>query len=93
MNQKQRAKWARTRTKGMWRFVLLYGILCWGGGMIIATSTLIYGWGKLSIIVPIYLVAGLVVGLACWFVGEYKYRKSANNDSLVDSNPSNADAA
>ncbi len=76
MNQKQRAKWERTRAKGMWRFVLLYGVLCWGGFAIIATSTLIYGWDKLSLVAPIYLVAGFVFGLFCWFIGEYKYRKT-----------------
>lgn len=81
MNQKQKAKWEQTRAKGMWRFVLLYWVLGWGGLAIVATSTLIYGWNNWRIVVPIYLVAGFLAGLACWFVVEYKYRKSSASTS------------
>ncbi len=90
MNQKQRAKWERTRAKGMWRFVLLYGVLGWGGLAIIATSTLLYGWNKLSLVVPIYLVAGFAFGLGCWCIGESKYRKTPPQ---ADSTHSGAGAA
>ncbi len=92
MNQKQRAKWECTRAKGMWRFVLLYGVVGWGGVAIIATSTLIYGWNKLSFVAPIYLVAGFVFGLLCWFIGEYKYRRSLAIPSQAETKHSSADA-
>ena len=89
MNQKQRAKWERIRAKGMWRFVLVYGVLWWGGFMIIATSIyglffrrLSYSLDDFSITVPALLVGGFVFGLACWFVGEYKYQRSSSNASL-----------
>ena len=87
MNQKQRAKWERTGAKGMWRFVLLYGVLLWGGFMIIAMSVYDFFFSRsrfvdnLSITVPTFLVAGFVFGLAIWFNGEYKYRKSSSNAS------------
>jgi hypothetical protein len=87
MNQKQRAKWERTRAKGMWHFVLLYGVLFWGGFMMIAMSAyrfFVRGLrflDELSFLVPIFLVAGFVFGLGCWLVGEYMYRKSSSNAS------------
>lgn len=74
MNQNQRAKWERTRAKGMWHFVLLYGVLCWGGLLSIAMA--VFTGANLRITLPIYLVAGFMFGLGCWFVGEYKYRKN-----------------
>lgn len=84
MNQKERARWERTRAKGMWRFVMLYGVLIWGGTTSIVTwiiVTLIIGRDNLSIRVPFFLVSGFVFGLVCWLVGEYRYRKSSANTS------------
>jgi hypothetical protein len=74
MNQEQRAKWERTRAKGLWRFVLLNGVLCWGGFMALATSA--FNPRNLAVTVPIYLAGGFFFGLACWLVGERMYRKS-----------------
>jgi uncharacterized membrane protein YedE/YeeE len=83
MNQKQQVRWERTRAKGMWRFVLIYGVLIWGGSMCIVTSllaTVINGRDNLTIRVPVFLVSGLVFGFGCWFVGEYLYRKNSTSD-------------
>jgi len=82
MNDKQRAKWEKMRAKGMWRFVLLYGVLWWGTFMIVGTSAYDYFLRhrslseELYISVPVYLVGGMVFGLAMWLVGEYQYRRS-----------------
>ena len=89
MNQKQRAKWERARSKGMWRFVLLYGVLVFGGFTIITASvySMIIGsfaYDNLRFTVPIFFVSGFVFGLALWLVGEYMYRQSASNDSSSD---------
>jgi hypothetical protein len=43
--------------------------------MSVATSVL--NPRNLAITVPIYLVAGFIFGLACWFYGEHLYRKGA----------------
>ena len=81
MNEKQRAEWGKIRAKGMWRFVLLYGVLWWGTFMIVGTSAYNYFLRRrefsegLYISVPVYLVGGLVFGLAIWLVGEYQYRR------------------
>jgi hypothetical protein len=88
MIQKQRVKWERIRAKGMWRFVLLYGVLWWGGIMIIVTS--IYGFffrrlrytlDDLEVLIPAFLVSGLVVGLVNWHAREYRYDKDSGNAS------------
>ncbi len=73
----------------MWRFVLLYGVLFWGGVMIItiSVSSMIIGtfvYNNLRFTVPVFLVSGFVFGLALWLVGEYMYRKSSSNDSSSD---------
>jgi hypothetical protein len=84
MNQKQRAKWEQTRAKGMWRFVLLYGVLIWGGSMSIATSLIaliLNGRDNLMIRVPIFLISGFFFGLGCWFYAEFMYRKDPDNAS------------
>jgi uncharacterized membrane-anchored protein len=87
MNQKQRAKWEQTRSRGMWRFVLLYGILIFGGAMIIVTSgySMMIGTfasNNLRLTVPVFLVSGFVFGMALWLVGEYMYRKSSQQSGL-----------
>lgn len=85
MNQKQRAKWERTRARGLWRFVLLYGVIV-SVFMIIVTSVFDYFSGpaglqfeQLKIRVPIFLVSGLIGGIVVWFIGEYQYQKSSGN--------------
>ena len=84
MNQKQKAKWKRTRSKGMWHFVLLYGVLVFAGLMIITTSVYsmligTFAYNNLKLAVPAFLIGGFVFGLALWLVGEYMYRQSSSN--------------
>ncbi len=83
MNAKQRAKWEKTRAKGMWRFVLLTWVLWWGTCTIIITAALkSYATGEFRlrdfyISVPAYLSIALLAGVAVWFIGERQYRRSA----------------
>ena len=85
MNEKQRAKWGQTRAKGVWRFVLLYGVLLWGGLMIVARSVIDFFFSgprfldNLGITVTVSLAAGFVFGWAMWLIGEHKYRKSSGS--------------
>ena len=86
MNQKQKEKWERTRSKGMWRFVLFYGVLIFAGVMIITTSVYsmligTFAYNNLKLTVPAFLISGFVFGLALWLVGEYMYRQSSSNDT------------
>ena len=89
MNQKQRAKWERIRAKGMWRFVLLYWVLGWGGFMIIIASGYSYFFrhrgfsvDDLIITIPTYLVGGFIIGLVLWLIGEYQYQKDSRSAPL-----------
>ena len=86
MNDKQRAKWKQTRARGMWRFILLNGILLFGSALIISTSIFDYFFSynglrlqDLYIKAPIYFISGLVFGLIVWFYGEYQYQKNSSN--------------
>jgi hypothetical protein len=81
MNEKQRAKWERTRTKGMARFVAVYAV-----ALTIALSVTMsvfdyfvdfrgfQPW-KLKIEIPIFLICGILGGVAMWAVAERQYRK------------------
>lgn len=87
MNASQIAKWERTKAKGFWRFVLLW-VLVFGGAMIVATSIFDYFSGpqgfileNLKIRAPIFLIAGFIGGVVLWFVGEYRYKRSAGSAS------------
>lgn len=85
MNEKQRAIWEQTRAKGMWRFVLLYGVLLWGGLMILIRLAFDFFFSgprllvNLMIHVPILAVTGFIFGLVLWRIGENKYRKSSGS--------------
>ena len=88
MNHKQRAKWEKVRAGGMWRYVLIYGVLYWGGVMIVGTS--IYNFffrpyrfslNELKFSVPVFLVGGLLFGLFGWLVSEHQYRKDPGHRS------------
>lgn len=79
MNEKQRAQWERTRAKGMWHFVLVYGVLFWGGIMSFAMAVVSRTY--LGIRIPIYLASGFVFGMVCWLVSEHFYRKGSGNAS------------
>ena len=83
MNAGQRARWEKTRAKGMWRFVLVTWVLWWGTLMIVITAALrSYARGGFSAhdlytMVPAYVSIALVAGLIVWFIGERQYRRSA----------------
>jgi prolipoprotein diacylglyceryltransferase len=83
MNEKQRAKWERTRAKGMFRFVVLYGVM-FAVGLSFATSVFDYftssrGFQPEDLIfeIPIYLISGLITGTAIWLVAESQYKKNS----------------
>ena len=77
MNQKQREKWEKTRSKGMWRFVLLYTVLV-SSAMIVAT-TVIFSSRYWLLNAFFYVVSGFIGVIALWHYGEYKYRKTSSS--------------
>jgi prolipoprotein diacylglyceryltransferase len=83
MNEKQRAKWERTRAKGAVSFVVLYGVM-FAVAITLATSVFDFfadsrGFQpeKLKITLPIYLVGGLITGTAVWLLAEWQYKKTS----------------
>lgn len=81
MNEKQLARWARTREKGMFHFVALYGVL-FAAWLSFVTSFFDYFTSyrgfhpeDLTTEVPIYLISGLITGTAIWIIAERDYRR------------------
>jgi hypothetical protein len=74
-----RGRWPAIRTRGFARFVLVRGLLTWGGIMAIAMivmTTLRLGLDHprlpllLGIAVPLCAIGGLVWGVLTWWVNE-----------------------
>jgi hypothetical protein len=81
MNEKQRAKWERTRARGMARFVAVYAVL-----FTVVMSVTMSAFDhfvdfrgfqpqKLKTEIPIFLICSVLGGTAMWVVAERQYRK------------------
>jgi hypothetical protein len=74
------AKWERIKQGGIWRFVLLRGVLGWGLSMgvigiifeIVSRKTEALPW---YLILGLFLVCGFVWGVATWFLSIWWYRE------------------
>ncbi len=79
--QLRSARWERIRQRGIWRFVLLRGVLAWGLSMSIigiifehvSRKEEAFPW---YFILGLCLVAGFVWGLATWFVSMRIYSRA-----------------
>jgi len=76
-------RWPAIRARGLWHFVLLRGVLFWGGLMFVAMLVMMAM--KFGITHPRFpllvgvdaglcLVGGLVWGLSTWFLNERLHR-------------------
>ena len=81
--ERQLRRWERTRTAGMKRFIVVWGVLAWGLTTGLLTSVLIireeqYGAGEAAAVVLAFLVVtppvGALWGYAMWFMCEWMYR-------------------
>ena len=75
--------WARIRARGKWRFVLVRGVLLWGGLMFLTMGVLIpwlthsapeftpRGFLVGAIVFPL---GGLAWGMLVWWLGERNFR-------------------
>lgn len=93
LNQKDREKWERTRSKGKLYFVIVYWVLLWGITTTIlvtifnfAISFLRYGpeynfaiLFKFFIFLPFFMVGGYFGGRWIWKRSELEYRKGLSN--------------
>jgi hypothetical protein len=92
-SEKNQQRWSATRAKGKWHFVLVKGVLMWGGLMFLfmAVSPVVFGFPhRVSILPPDYWIwqpllwaaGGFGWGLWVWSSTEKKYiaheRKTSN---------------
>jgi len=72
--------WERLRKKGLFKFILIHGMLLWGGGMALFMNLyfvfrLNYPWTPtLYFVTPIFLLGGLVFGFLLWQILEKRYQ-------------------
>ena len=88
LNQKQREQWERTRANGMWRFVLLWALVCTGAQSVglsifdyFSSSSYRPSAELLMVRALIFLVVGIICGVVLWFIAEHRYKKSSGSAS------------
>ena len=78
-----RLAWAKVRAKGKWHFILVKGVLLWGGLMFLAMGVLVpWSTHSASEFTPrgymidaiVFPLGGLVWGLLVWWLGERNVR-------------------
>lgn len=79
--------WFATRTKGRWHFVLMRGVLGWGGAMFFAMALLPVlmhrrepSWPYFFSQAIIWTIGGALFGLAVWTWSEWQFRKRSSRD-------------
>ena len=88
MSDKQQlrlARWERIRQRGIWRFVLLRGVLGWGLTMgIIGIIFERVSWKDEAFpwyfILGLFLFAGFLWGLGTWFLSMRIYSRAPKSD-------------
>lgn len=82
MNEKQETRLEKIRRKGMWNFVLKYGV-CGFGGFAIIASTLLDLFKKKEFVLDTFLfnantwlITGVAWGFVMWVVFEHQYKKT-----------------
>jgi hypothetical protein len=80
--------WAVTRLMGPWRYVLLTGVLRWGGGLFFGTAVIPVllhrrnvSSDALALQAVVWGVAGALFGLLMWIRGERQYRQLSATDN------------
>lgn len=92
MSEGQKAWWGRRRRQGMFRFVLLYGVLGWGGLMAAVWMTqmsIFTNWEYFTrtfLAQPVVFVLAVVfVGLMCgfllWHFNEILYKQALEDEA------------
>ncbi len=92
MSQKQQIWWAKVRRQGMLRFVLLYGVLGWGG--LSAATWMAWMWFTATkeyfvrtffsqplFFVLVVFFSGLMFGFLLWHVNEIGYKRALEDQA------------
>lgn len=84
MNQKQRAKWERTRTKGKRHYILMWGLLMTVGMVVIMAllDYVIHGYLDITTLLAVLtaqLICGPLLALGSWNEAECRYHDSTKS--------------
>jgi hypothetical protein len=84
---RKRGAWVAMRTKGRWHFVLVRGVLGWGGAMFFAMGLMPVlshrrepSWPYFFSQAIIWTIGGALFGLAVWTWSERQFRKQSPSD-------------
>ncbi|MBE1162522.1 hypothetical protein [Dyella acidiphila] len=88
-HEKEFARWGNVRKKGLFRYVLMAGVLAWGMPMF-CVMTYLVPHPKLSVLqnAMLWSTAGAGYGLLMWFLQERRYRKGAATRAAAPAQPS-----
>lgn len=84
MKPEQIVKWKVTRQNGMWRYVLVQGVLLYGLSCFVVITfvveQLVLGFvlsaGFIAFSAASWAIGGVVLGLIMWFIQERQFRKA-----------------
>ncbi|MBL9206539.1 MAG: hypothetical protein JNN01_15715 [Opitutaceae bacterium] len=75
-------RWARIRARGRLRYIVLRGMLLWGGTMTLVMTWIVNRtpgqsptWRTWALSAALWLSAGVVYGWITWILMERKYQK------------------
>ena len=79
-HMQRRERWAKTRAKGFWRFVLFNGVVVWGGVMTLFLGVLMpylnHTSRSLPLAAAVCLSGGLLWGVLTWLLSERMYSRN-----------------
>lgn len=90
MTQEQADQWAKTHAKGRWHFILIQGVLLWGGVTAVLWSAFMSVFsdqgfiGVVVIALPLFMAGGFFWGLFMWRSTHRRYEafNAKENDPL-----------
>ena len=80
MKPEQVEKWRVTRQKGMWRYVLLTGVLAYGLSCFLVVTFIVerndLSTKSVGFSAVAWTIGGAIFGLIMWFIQERQFRKA-----------------
>jgi hypothetical protein len=88
METKEFDRWGKSRGKGMFKYILIDGVLAWGMPMFVVMTYLV-PHPRLSVqqCAMLWPAMGAASSLATWLVQEHRYRKEAARRSSAPPPP------
>ena len=92
MNAVQALKWKRVREKGLTRYILVTGVLFFGGWMVIWNSAFQYWINPKAFRIvqiyetniPIFAIGGLLLGVMFWALANRNYAAFQANENKAE---------